>query len=182
MRHYSKVSAIGALTVLAKRKHLSAYLHLYSGVDICREAAVAFLRELLCHLRGVVVLIWDRWNVHRGKTVRGFLERHPRLQVEYFPPYAPKLKPQEQCWTLLKYHRLGNHGIAELDVLEEAVGMEFCSICSEQLLAVFFSGIPITYILITLAPDIRNTDLNSCERKWYIPSGGVVCKLARKIE
>lgn len=132
MRHYSKVSAIGALTVSAKRKHLGAYLHLYPDADICQEAVVAFLRELLCHLRGVVVLIWDRWNVHRGKTVRGFLARHPRLQVEYLPPYAPELNPQEQCWTLLKYHRLGNHGITELDVLEEAVGMEFRSICTEQ--------------------------------------------------
>jgi len=131
-RHYEKVSGIGALTISPHRRRIGCYLHLYPAADISQEAVVWFLRDLLKHLRGPIIVIWDRWNVHRGKIVRRFLERQRRLQVEYFPPYAPELNPQEQCWQTMKYQRLANHGITELDSLESAVSDEYRRIYTNQ--------------------------------------------------
>ena len=145
-KHHRKVSAIGALTISPKRKQLGSYLHLYRDTDICQEAVVAFLRDLLRHLRGPVILIWDRWAVHRGQIVRAFLQQHPRVQVEWLPAYAPELNPEEYCWTTLKYHRLCNHGHFDVQTLEEAVSHEFLSIRDDQSLLRSFvhaSSLPI---------------------------------------
>jgi hypothetical protein len=145
-KHHRKVSAIGALTNSPRRRRLGLYLHLWRDADICQEAVVAFLRDMLGHIRGPVILIWDRWSVHRGLTVRAFLEQQGRVQVEWFPPYAPELNPEEHCWTTLKYHRLSNHGHFDVAVLEEAVSHEFLSIYDDQSLLrsfVYASPLPI---------------------------------------
>lgn len=131
-KHHRKVSAIGALTISPQRKHLGSYLHLYPDADICQEAVVAFLRDLLRHIPGPVIVLWDRWAVHRGPIVEAFLQRHPRVELEWFPPYAPELNPQEYCWTNLKYHRLSNHGHYDVEALDQAVGREFLCIRDDQ--------------------------------------------------
>jgi transposase len=59
----------------------------------------AFLLHLLRHLRGPVDLLWDRGPIHRRREVQAFLRRHPRLQVHYFPAYAPELNPAEYVWA-----------------------------------------------------------------------------------
>ena len=50
-----------------------------------------FLSYLLKHLRGNIVLLWDRSSIHRRKLVKEYLEKHPRIEVEEFPGYAPEL-------------------------------------------------------------------------------------------
>lgn len=145
-KHHRKVSAIGALTISPGRRRLGQYLHLYRDTDICQEAVVVFLRDLLRHVRGSVIVIWDRWSVHRGRTVQAFLEQQGRVQVEWLPPYAPELNPEEYCWTTLKYHRLSNHGHFDVDALEDAVSHEYASICNDQSLLRSFvraSSLPI---------------------------------------
>ena len=54
---------------------------------------------------------------HRGKQVRAFLATHADVHLHRLPPYAPDLNPIEMVWSLTKYHRLGNHGITNLDEL-----------------------------------------------------------------
>jgi putative transposase len=66
----------------------------FSGLDIR-----AFLRHLLRHLRGPVVLLWDRGPIHRRREVRAFVAAHPRLDVHEFPAYAPELNPAEYVWA-----------------------------------------------------------------------------------
>jgi transposase len=109
LRHSYKrdrISAISALTVSAKRQHLVLYLRFHdqnlTGVEV-----VAFLRYLLHHVRGPILLLWDGGPIHRRKLVQDFLRRHPRLHVERFPGYAPELNPDEFVWTKAK-HALSN--------------------------------------------------------------------------
>jgi transposase len=76
----------------------------------------AFLKSLLKHLRGPVVLLWDRGTIHRRKEVQQFLFSHPRLHVYYFPAYAPELNPAEYVWNQTD-HALSNsapENLAEL--------------------------------------------------------------------
>lgn len=119
--HWGKVSAIGALSVSARRRRLGLYLHLHPNANISQEAVIAFLRDLRRHLGGPIVVVWDRWSVHRGRRVRQYLDGHSSIDVEWLPPYAPDFNPMDKGWGWMKYHRLANHGPAQLEELTEAV-------------------------------------------------------------
>jgi transposase len=55
-----------------------------------------------------IILVWDRWNVHRSATAY-FQQHHPDwFQFEELPSYSPELNPVEQCWKHIKYDDLAN--------------------------------------------------------------------------
>jgi transposase len=73
-----------------------------------------FLRELLRHLRGAVIVLLDNSSTHQGQPLR----RHPRLHIEHFPSYAPELNPDEGVWSLAK-RALANSCPDDLEELVE---------------------------------------------------------------
>jgi hypothetical protein len=87
--HRKKVSAIGALTVSPTAKQLGFYFD--TAVDGFFDATlvIAFLGNLLKHLRGKVVVLWDGGSNHKGPAMREFLQLNPRLRLERLPAYAP---------------------------------------------------------------------------------------------
>lgn len=93
-----RLSVISGLALSPRNRRLALYLQCRSrnltGLDIR-----AFLHHLLRHLRGPVVLLWDRGPIHRRQEVSAFLARHARLHVHLFPAYAPELNPAEYVWT-----------------------------------------------------------------------------------
>lgn len=99
---WSKISAISAISVSPKRRRMALYARFYRGKNIKSPQVARFLRQLLKHLRGPVVLLWDRGGPHKGGPAREFLRRHPRLQAHFFPGYAPELNPDEFVWNDLK--------------------------------------------------------------------------------
>ena len=82
-----------------RRRRLALYARFHRDKNIRAPEVVAFLQQVLRHLHGPVVLLWDRSRSHRGVLVRAFLLRHPRLHVESFPGYAPELNPDECVWN-----------------------------------------------------------------------------------
>ena len=100
--HWEKISAISAIAVSPKRKRLALYARFHPKKNIRSPEVVAFLRQLLKHLRGHVVLLWDSGSHHKGAIVKQFLGKHPRLLTYRFPGYAPELNPDELVWHLLK--------------------------------------------------------------------------------
>jgi transposase len=81
------------------------------GVYVCFQPAnftavhvADFLRGLLPHLRGHVILLWDQGSIHRGAAIAAVQQAYPRLQIEEFPAYAPELNPVEQLWNDFKGH------------------------------------------------------------------------------
>jgi transposase len=45
-----------------------------------------------------LVVVWDRLNAHRAAPVRAFVAAHPDdYRLEWLPPYAPDLNPEELC-------------------------------------------------------------------------------------
>jgi hypothetical protein len=121
LRHWGKVSGIGAVTISPKRRRLGLYLHLYPKANVSQEAVICFLRDLRRHLRGPIVLVWDSWSVHRGQRVRLCLQGQSAIRVEWLPPYAPELNPMDKGWGWMKGHRLANHGLSQIEELTEAV-------------------------------------------------------------
>lgn len=117
-----KISAISAISVSPHRHHCSLYAHFHFD-NITHVEVAVFLRELLRHLRGHVIVVWDGGSVHSGADVRQVLTRHPRLHVERFPAYAPELNPDELVWGYLK-GRMANAGPDDVDELMASLSKE----------------------------------------------------------
>jgi len=86
----------------------------FTGADIVR-----FLKHLLHHLEGNLLLIWDGLPAHRSQAVKDFLSQGAtkRLHLEQLPGYAPDLNPDEGVWNYLKNVELKNlccHHLAHL--------------------------------------------------------------------
>lgn len=96
-----KISVISGISVSPGRHHLGLYYLLFYD-NIGQEEVCLFLRELLRHLRGPVILLLDNSSTHKGKALEEFLDKHSRLRIEYFPSYAPQLNPDEGIWSLAK--------------------------------------------------------------------------------
>lgn len=96
--HRKKVSVIGAVSVSPTAQHLGLYFATLPDGFSTAEEVVKFLRDRLKHLRGKVIVVWDRGPNHKGPAVREFLWRNRRLGLEMLPPYAPALNPVEQVW------------------------------------------------------------------------------------
>lgn len=118
---HDRLSVVSALSLAPKRRRLGLYWRGYR-CNIRGEDLVPFLRQLLRHLRRGIILIWDRWSVHRSLPVRQYLEGHAdRIDVERLPSYAPDLNPDEQVWNHAKYGELANFCPHDLEQLDAAV-------------------------------------------------------------
>lgn len=141
-RQRDKVSVVGALSLSPVRGKLRLYYRTYSRQWINNEKSAAFLRHVLRHLRGPVIVIWDKGNMHKGEPIRRLLARCRRLHLEPLPSYAPDLNPVEPLWKHVKYDELANfapHGVEDLDeVINET--LETISHDSERLRTFFRSS------------------------------------------
>ncbi len=99
---WTKLSAISALSVSPKRKRLALYARFHPDKNIRSPEVAYFLRHLLRHILGPVVLLWDRGRPHRARRIQQLLDHYPRLHPYPFPGYAPELNPDEFVWTQLK--------------------------------------------------------------------------------
>jgi transposase len=79
-------------------------------------AVVDFLRHLLRHIPGPLLVVWDGATIHRAQPVTDFLAggAAARLQLEQLPGYAPELNPDEGIWNYLKHVELRNLCCADL--------------------------------------------------------------------
>lgn len=100
-------SFYGALDVKTGR------CHLWDTDKQNSKHTVAYLKQLEDYYQGKdVLLIWDGAPSHRGevkeylkklhKQSKTYHKKRWKLQIEYFPPYHPKLNPQERIWKNAK--------------------------------------------------------------------------------
>lgn len=108
-RHRQKLSMIAGLVISASRRRVRFVFRLHQDCAVDGSKAAAFLRQVGLAVAGPIMVVWDRLNAHRSKVVRAFLDRRPRFQLEYFPPYAPELNPAEYAWGWLKTNPLANY-------------------------------------------------------------------------
>ena len=119
--HRKKVSVIGAVTLSPITRRPGFYFATEVDGYYTTERVVDFLRDLLKHLRGRVVVIWDGGPNHRGPALRDFLRRNRRLRLERLPAYSPHLNPVEAVWSWLKYGRLANFVPKDLIDLDDRI-------------------------------------------------------------
>jgi transposase len=128
--HRKKVSVIGGVSVSPAAKHLGLYFAALPDGYFTAESVAEFLRDLLKHLRGKVVVVWDGGGNHKGPAIRNLLRRNKRLTLERLPAYAPDLNPVEAVWSWLKYGQLANYvpaGVPELgtEVVDRLMELKF---------------------------------------------------------
>jgi transposase len=135
---HDRLSAVAFIGVSPSRRRLSLYFQLLSQ-NIEALHLIWLLRRLHRHYRRRVILVWDRWSVHKSVTAY-FKERHPTwFKFEPLPSYSPKLNPVEQCWNYTKYSDLPNFIPDNLDHLYKAVNKSIAKQSKNQkLLRSFF--------------------------------------------
>lgn len=131
-RSHKKVSAIGAVTVRYTGKQPRLMFRLLEGQNANSQIFVQFLNQLLQNIRGHIIVIWDRLVAHRSKLVNSWLEKHSRIETEFFPPYAPELNPVEYLWSYLKMNGLANFAAFELDQLCSEAKGSLCNIRKDK--------------------------------------------------
>jgi len=141
--HYSwdrrdRLSVISAITVSPQRRRLGLYFDIFDH-NIVTDDFELFVESLLGRLQRRLILVMDRWSVHRSAAKR-LVRRFPcRVQIEWLPAYAPELNPDEQVWTRAKYVDLANYIPADIDELGRAVRRSIRRTGSQQsLLRSFF--------------------------------------------
>lgn len=84
------------------------YLRIFKST-IGTEEVIRYLKELRRHIKGRLILLWDRLPSHRSKEMKEFLATQKEwLSVEWLPPYAPELNPLEYLWSTGKQKDLAN--------------------------------------------------------------------------
>jgi putative transposase len=131
-KHRQKVSLIAGLTISPHQQRLGLYFSSLINASFDQTAVAWFLRQVLKHLRGPVIVVWDRGTMHRGPEIRQLLADYPRLTLELLPPYAPELNPVEQIWTQVKWNRLCNLAAESSSHLEQLVFQELAPLRNDR--------------------------------------------------
>lgn len=102
---HDRFSVLGALSLAPWALRIGLYFRVFDH-NVTTADLVAFVKQLHRQLGRRLILVWDRWSVHRSAAKQ--LANRDWLQVEYLPAYAPELNPVEQVWNHTKYGDLAN--------------------------------------------------------------------------
>lgn len=117
--HRKRTSVIAALSLSPLTHQPGLYFQSLVNDYYNNLATSDFVRDLLRHLRGPVILVWDNGNNHKGPPIQKLLTDFPRLTIERLPPYAPDLNPVEQLWQHLKVGHLANYAAPDIQTLDD---------------------------------------------------------------
>ena len=100
--NWDNLAAVAGITLF------NFYFRIYHGA-VKAEQVVDFLRHLMRHISGKLLIVWDGLPAHRSKVVKEFLSEQPgKVWLERLPAYAPELNPVEYIWGYWKKHELPN--------------------------------------------------------------------------
>jgi transposase len=133
-RNRRRVSTIGGLSISPGRRHLGWYLQFHVPGSIRQEQVITFLRHLLRHLSNRLVVVWDHLGAHKGRLLRQWLSRCPRVHLEFLPSYAPELNPNEYGWSYLKTNPLANYCPTDVEQLHARVELAADAAANQQTL------------------------------------------------
>lgn len=71
------------------------------------EQVIVALRYFRQRIGRPLIVVWDRLHAHQAKLVQAFVAAHPHdYWIEWLPPYAPDLNPEELCNGAVKRETL----------------------------------------------------------------------------
>lgn len=113
-----QISTIAALTMNGRiyKRHFRQTIR---GPQVVR-----MLRHLRACLKCPLVVIWDRSATHRSRVVKDYLALAPQISLEWLPPYAPELNPEEYCHGNVK-QQLRNTTPDSIDQMQRQIDRGF---------------------------------------------------------
>ena len=119
-QRHDRWSVIGSLAVSPNRRRVGLAFRMH--VDNVRTVDVMrYLYALHRQHRGPLIVVLDRWSVHRAAIKRLRARGANWLSVEWLPAYAPDLNPVEALWSHAKYTALANFVPEDVNHLQDAV-------------------------------------------------------------
>ena len=121
---HSRLSVIGAISLAPWALRIGWYFQVLAH-NVKTDDMVAFIKQLHRQLRREVIVVLDRYQVHRAAVKHLEQEGCAWLHVEWLPPYAPELNPVEFAWNHTKYTDLANFIPDDVDHLHRAILQSF---------------------------------------------------------
>ena len=115
-----RLSVIGAVCLSPTRTRVGCCFDVRRK-NVKAADAVDFLRRLRKKLRRPLIIVWDRWSVHRSAEKRVAKLGWKGVEFEQLPAYCPELNPVEAMWSHAKYADLANFIPADIDHLQAEV-------------------------------------------------------------
>jgi transposase len=107
--NWKRLSAIGALATKPSGRTVRSFLRVQEGT-VRYPDVIVFLHSLHRHVRGRILVLWDRLRQHRAQATQQFIAEHRAwLRAAYLPAYAPELNPVEPMWHFLRAKDLSNY-------------------------------------------------------------------------
>ena len=101
---HDRFSVLGALSLAPWALRIGLYFRLFDH-NITAADLVEFIKQLHRQLGRRLILVWDRWSVHRSAAKQ--LAHYDWLQVAYLPAYVPELNPVETSLEPYQVRRPG---------------------------------------------------------------------------
>ncbi len=120
---HQRLSAIGAVSLAPWALRIGWYFQVLSH-NVKTDDLVAFLRQLHRQVRRKLIVVLDRYQVHRA-AIKRLQQGCAWLDVEWLPAYAPELNPVEYAWNHTKYTDLANFIPEDIPHLRSAVLQSF---------------------------------------------------------
>jgi transposase len=105
---YDRLSVISAITLSPQRRRIGLPFQIHDD-NIRTGEVVAFVKQLRRTLRRPLIIIWDRWSVHRAAARQLAASRLKHIDFEWLPAYAPELNPVEPRWSHTKFSQMANY-------------------------------------------------------------------------
>lgn len=116
---HDRLSALGALTVSPRRRRFGLYFSAQEG-NFRAPDVVSFLRAVYRQVGRPLIVVLDRWSVHRTAARQLWADGRDRFWFEWLPAYAPDLNPVDKMWSHTKYGDLANYVPDDLWTLKGA--------------------------------------------------------------
>lgn len=115
-----RLSVIGAVVLSPTRTRAGCCFDVQHK-NVKADDVIDFLRRLRKKVRRPLVVVWDRWSVHRSAERRIIEKGWKGIEFEHLPAYCPELNPVEAMWSHAKYADLANFIPDDVDQLDQAV-------------------------------------------------------------
>lgn len=67
-----------------------------------------------------IIMVLDNVKYHHAKIIKRFLQKNPKLELFFLPPYSPDLNPIERAWWYMRKKITHNRYTMSLDERKKA--------------------------------------------------------------
>lgn len=115
-----RLSVIGTIVLSPTRSRVGCCFDVQQK-NMKTDDVIDFLRRLRRKVRRPLIIVWDRWSVHRSAEKRIAKRGWKHIEFESLPAYCPELNPVEAMWSHAKYADLANFVPDDVEQLNQAV-------------------------------------------------------------